>query len=150
MGFILIPFGDKDYLKKKWFCLIQEAVRLLVIFVPFLIILLHHQFDLFTKNIIFASFSMSVAFFLSFTLEDIFARKVSGITMKNEMFLKEYKSLKNMLVNYFLMLFYPTGRAVYVEKNFDGFKKEVIYNTVTSFYIFVILLLSLSVFKLFT
>ena len=141
MGYIFISSKDKTYSKKTLICLIQKGAYFFIVAFPFMFIFLYYLFDLFTKNIIFASLCVLVVFFLSFTVENIFARKISGITMKDVGFFKEHKHLKSMLVDYFLMLFSRSGRPVYVEKNFDGFKKEIVYNTVTSFYIFVIILL---------
>ena len=136
--------SDKIYSEKKGITFFQEMFSFFVGCVLYAIIFIKFFSNLISTNIVFLSFSISVTLFLLETFQDIIARTITGINTKNETFFRKHKGVGNMLKDYFLIaVLFRTGEVVYVDKNFDGFKKEIIFNLVTSFYVFVVIILLL-------
>lgn len=144
MGYTYISKRDKAYTKIRRVRFIQQMVSCFVGFLFFLVILI--LLSLLSTNpiinfIVFIfSISVSVWMFIWFTVDDILGRKVTGIIDLPYGFLKKHKNIWRMLLDYFFSIFLiNVAEYYYVDKNLDGFKKQIAYNMVVSFYMFVVL-----------
>lgn len=131
MSYIFLSRGDKSYFKKQILYNLQSALCFFFCNFIGLYFYLNRFFE--TINtipgvLLFANFIIFLCA-ITLILNDIFSRTITGITQKSSTYFKWYKTGKGNPFQISLMgSLDRSSRVAYVEKNFDGFGKEILYN----------------------
>ncbi|OGC47631.1 hypothetical protein A2886_02485 [candidate division WWE3 bacterium RIFCSPHIGHO2_01_FULL_42_13] len=145
MAYTTLKDGYKKFWSKYFIVFLTQGFT--SIFISTLVVYLlfvYLQNSSLNVEVIFILLRVPAFVFSFLTINDCIARVVTGINTTGDWWRRDYKNLGSFLKDGSLQIFFVGwGRLTWVrvEKNFDGFGKEIIRNLTIALYFYIFLIL---------